>query len=492
MGLIAQIKNVFNPKQEDELTQEVKNAVILPNEEAEPEVEVIDTNETGFGSMRHVVNFGSTSANVKNLVLNYRDMATYPEIDSAVQEITNEAIVIETEAVVKLEIETEEISDKIKDRIKEEFNEIIKMMEFNRTGDEVFRQWYEDGRIYLHGLIDLKRPTLGIQNIKVLSPLNLRRIKEDETYWYLYDDQKSNTALKIPSEHITFCPSGLVSADKEVYLSYLHKSIKPFNQLKMLEDSAVIYRITRAPERRVFYVDVGQMNKSKAEAYMTNLMNKFRNRITYDSSSGEVNQQKNTMTMTEDFWLPSSESGAGSRGTRIDTLPPGQNLGEMGDIEYFKRKLLRSLRVPFSRFDSEDPGALGFGTMNGEMSRDEVRFTKFINKLRGKFGTIFYDFLMKQLIFKKVITVEEWNEWKDLFILKWHTDSYFAEIKEGEILKNRVELADSMETYVNKYFSHEYMMRKVFQMTEDEIKEERKLIDKESADETLNPKEEEF
>jgi hypothetical protein len=494
MGLIAQIKNVFAPKDEEEFNLEVKNAIILPNEEADTEVEIIDNSQGGFGSMRHVVNFGQTSANVKNLVLSYRDMAVYPEIDSAIQEITNEAIVIETEAVVQLDIDVEDdvISEKIRDMIKDEFNGILKMMEFNHTGDEIFRQWYEDGRLYLHGLIDLKKPKLGIQDIKVLSPLNLRRLKEDNAYWYLYEDQKSNTALKIPSDHITFCPSGLISADKEVFLSYLHKSIKPFNQLKMLEDSAVIYRITRAPERRVFYVDVGQMNKSKAEAYMTNLMNKFRNRVTYDSSSGEVNQQKNTMTMTEDFWLPSSESGAGSRGTRIDTLPPGQNLGEMGDIEYFKKKLLRSLRVPYSRFDNEDPGSMGFGNMNGEMSRDEVRFTKFINKLRSKFGTIFFDFLKKQLIFKKIITAEEWNLWKDEFILKWHTDSYFAEVKEAEIMKNRIELAESMEPFIGKYFSHTYVMREVFQLSEDEMKEEYDQIKVELLNTQLNPPEEDF
>jgi hypothetical protein len=489
MGFIENIKGIFTPKQEEELTGEVKNSINLTNEESEPEVDIVSSS-TDFGSTRHVVNFGASTANVKNLVLNYRDMATYPEIDSAVQEITNEAIVIEDEPVVQIAVNTEEVSEKIKERIREEFNDLIALMDFNRTGDEIFRQWYEDGRIYLHGVIDLKKPTLGIQDVEVLSPLNLRRIKEDDKYWYIYDDAKNNVTMKIPSDHITFCPSGLVSADKSLYLSYLHKSIKPFNQLKMLEDSAVIYRITRAPERRVFYVDVGQMNKSKAEAYMANLMQKFKNRITYDSATGEINQQKNTMTMTEDFWLPSSESGAGSRGTRIDTLPPGQNLGEMGDIEYFKRKLLKSLRVPFGRFDNEEPGMLQLGNMNGEMSRDEVRFTKFINKLRGKFGTIFFDLLGKQLIFKKVITAEEWNKWQQDFALDWHTDSYFAEVKEGEVLKNRVELADSMQEYVGKYFSHEYMMRKVFQMSEAEVKEERKKIEAEEKDKLLNPEEE--
>ena len=386
--------------------------------------------------------------------------------------------------------------DSLTDLDSEEFNDILNMMDFNRTGDEIFRQWYEDGRIYLHGVIDTNNIKEGIQDIKVLSPFFLKRVKnkDDNTYFYIYDNPKNDTVLKIPPEHISYAPSGLSLANKLIYISYLHRAIKPFNQLRMLEDAAVIYRITRAPERRVFYVDVGQMNKSKAESYMQNLMNRFKNKITYDSSTGEINQQKNTMTMTEDFWLPSSETGSGSRGTKIDTLPAGQSLGELSDIEYFKRKLLKSLRVPYSRFDNEQPSMLSFGNMNGEMSRDEVRFSKFIDKIRSKFGMVFFDLLKKQLLFKNIISADDWIEWNDYFILEWNSDSYFTEVKDSEMNKSRVELADMMEPYVGegRYFSNEYIMKEVFKMTEEEIELEKKRIAEEAkTDEYDDPNEEE-
>jgi len=419
MSFFDTIKNIFSSSDEETLNTEIPNSLKLPNVEVEPEVQIISSQNLGYGSTSSVINFDATSNNIKQLILTYRDIALYPEVDSAVQEITNESVVLtEGEKVVELDIESDEISENIKEKIKEEFDSLINIMDFNIIGDEYFRQWYEDGRIYLHGVIDLTKTNLGIQDIKILTPFNLKKVKIEKEYFYLYDDPKSNTTLKIPAEHITYCSSGLTSSDKMMYISYLHRAIKPFNQLKMLEDSAVIYRITRAPERRVFYVDVGQMNKSKAESYMTNLMNRFKNKIIYDSTTGKINQQKNTMTMTEDFWLPSSESGSGSRGTRIETLPAGQNLSELGDLAYFKRKLLKSLRVPYSRFDAEEGASiLSFGNMNGEMSRDEVRFSKFISKLRSKFGTLFFDLLKKQVILKKIISAEEWVEWNDYFRL---------------------------------------------------------------------------
>ncbi len=489
MSFINNIKKLFTQQDEEKLNTEVQNAISIPNPESEPDVEIVST--LGYGSLRTGVNFDETSRSVKQLILTYRDISLYPEVDSAVQEITNEAIVIDTEQVVTIEINSDEISKNISDKIKTEFDNIIRMMNFNRIGDEYFRQWYEDGRMYLHGLVDLNKIQEGIQNIKILSPLLLKKVKEDGEYFYIYETVNSEVIVKIPPEHITYCSSGLTTSDKKMYISYLHRAIKPFNQLRMLEDSAVIYRITRAPERRVFYVDVGQMNKSKAESYMNNLMTRFRNKITYDSSTGKLSQQKNTLTMTEDFWLPSSESGAGSRGTKIDTLPAGQSLGEMTDIEYFKRKLLRSLRVPYSRFDAENPSSMAFGNMQGEMSRDEVRFSKFINKLRSKFGTIFYDLLKKQLIFKNIISAEDWMEWKDLLVLNWSSDSYFSEVKVAEIAKNRLELADLMEPYINKYFSNEYVMKEVFKMSDEEIEEQLKKIEEEKKSKKFGDEEDE-
>ncbi len=371
----------------------------------------------------------------------------------------------------------------MKETIIEEFEALISMMNFNNVGDVIFRQWYEDGRLYFQNVIDIEKSLEGIQDIKILSPFNLRRVKEDEKIFFIYDDKKSENVLKIPSEHITFVNSTLTDPKKDFYIGYLHKAIKPYNQLKLLEDSAIVYRFTRAPERRVFYIDVGKMNKSKAESYMAGLIAKFKNRITYDSLSGKVDQQKNVMSMTEDFWLPTSESGAGSRGTRVDVLPGGQQLGEIEDIKYFANKLKKSLNIPISRFDTEDRATMTFGNMNGELSRDEVRFSKFINKLRYNFGQCFFDMLKKQLILKKIIDQQFWDENKDFFKLVWSNDSYFSEVKDAEILKNRIELADSVVEYVGKYISHDFVLKKIFQLTEAEIEDEKKKITEEATDE---------
>ncbi len=961
MSFYDTIKSVFNKKQIEQEQEQVPNSINIPSKEDEPEVQIINTNTLGYGSIQSTINFDNTSEDIKKLILNYRDLSTYPEIDIAIQEIVNEAVVLENnENVLSINIETDEISEKIKDIIIEEFKHIISMFEFNKKADEYFRQWYEDGRMYVHNVIDLSKPKDGIQKINILSPFSLNKIKENEKYWYLYKDVKKNIVLKIPPEHISFCPSGLTSADKKMYLSYIHKSIKPFNQLKMLEDAAVIYRITRAPERRVFYVDIGQMNKTKAEAYIAKLMSKFKNKIIYDSATGEVSEKKNTMTMTEDFWLPSSESSSGSRGTKIDTLPGGclsmdtkislldgrelsivdiesemkenkelwtyschpitgkilpgkiswagvtqkkakvmkltldngeeiictpdhkfpiynegfkradeleenesliplyrrkkeiaknklsyeqifdnedkkwyfthrqiskflkdkkvkyniydnnysnkkyevihhkdfnkhnndpnnltymswndhrkyhsdnfkhwatlgtkaaaekwtyikefdkdeynrrisiisensknfwnnmteservilinkrrkkliefyenlegeakekhrkkcianrdigaknklkrmeeddeyrdwiceqqslgwtdekrqirseltkklinerfsdeeycrqykqrhqenqkieyhiehikfiidliQNktsqektcndicndlnddklmmqllfrlnynknvpnwhidlgfsptmltnivsqfgykkwsdfrksesnfnhriikieylndeievgtltidsdeeyhnyhtfalsvgvftknsqLGEIDDIEYFRKKLIKSLGVPYSRFDSEGGSLMAFGNMNGELSRDEVRFSKFINKLRNKFSLLIYDILKKQIILKNIITIEEWNKYKEYINFIWNSDSYFSEVKNSEIFKNRIELADSLETYIGTYFSKQYVMKNVFKLTDEEIEEEQKNIEEEGSNE--EPSEDEY
>jgi hypothetical protein len=480
MGLINNIKSVFGKKEEGVEYQEVPNSFEIDNKEQEPEVEIVNSSKS-FETYKYDINFDSTANNVAQQIKEYREIAKYPEVDEAIQEIVNEAIVMDGTDVVDLMIDSEEVKDNLKETIREEFKDIVSMMKLNQQGDELFRQWYEDGRLYLHGKLNLNKPKDGIQEIKKLAPFNLKQIKEDGKLYFIYDDGKSAKAMKIPSEHITFIHSTLTDPDKKYYISHLHKAIKPYNQLKMLEDAAVIYRITRAPERRVFYIDVGQMNKSKAESYVAGLVNKFKNKITYDANSGKVTQSNNSMSMTEDFWLPSS--GDGGKGTKVDVLPAGQNLNQLDDIQYFNKKLKKSLNVPFSRFSSDERSVLDFGSRSTELERDEVRFAKFINKLRFHFAAGLFDLLKKQLVFKGILDIEDWYKYKDYFSLQWNSDSYFSELKENEILKARLETVDSMRDHIGKYYSHDYVMRNILKMTEEEIEEEKKKIKEEKNDE---------
>jgi hypothetical protein len=489
-GFISNIKSIFSKKDERMEDQTIPNSFEVKNEESDPEIEIVKSSNS-WDNYSFSVNFDSISNSVNALVREYREIAMYPEVDEAVIEIVNESVVQDGEDIVKIDIDTDDVKEKTKETIQEEFSNICKMLDFNADADAIFRQWYVDGRIYLHGVIDLNKPKEGIQDIKVLSPFNLRQIKKENKLFFISDDKKSDNALQIPSEHITFISSTLTDPQKQFYIGHLHKAIKPYNQLKMLEDAAIIYRITRAPERRVFYVDVGQMNKPKAESYIASLISKFKNKVTYDSRTGKISQDQNSISMIEDFWLPSSESAGGSRGTKIDVLPGGQQLGELTDINYFNKKLKRSLNVPFSRFDSEERPVMSFGNMNGELGRDEVRFSKFINKLRYNFSKGLADLLKKQLIFKGIMDLEEWLKIKDNIKFVWNSDSYFSEVKESEIMKNRVELADVMQEYTEKYFSHLYIMKNVFQMTDEEIKEEKKNREDEEKDDELNPTEDE-
>ena len=490
MGFLKNISGFFGKKDNGIEKDQIDNSVRLLSAEEEPEVEIVRGSSEAFGNYQYSIDFNSTAETIQQLIKEYRRISKYPEVDEAIQEIVNEVIVQDGNLPLKVDIDSGDIKEKLKEAISREFLNILSMLDFKNRGDEHFRQWYEDGRLYLQNVIDTKNPHLGIQDIKVLSPFNLKRIKEDNKIFFIYDDKKSPDVLKISSDHITFIHSTLTDENKNFYIGYLDKVIRPYNQLKLLEDSAIIYRFTRAPERRVFYIDVGKMNKSKAESYIAGIIAKFKNKITYDSVTGKVDQRKNVMSMTEDFWLPSSESSGGSRGTKVDVLPGGTQLGELEDLKYFQSKLKKSLNVPFSRFDSDSGSALTFGNMNGEMSRDEVRFSKFINKLRYNFSRGIIDILKKQLILKKVITVEDWEEIKDSIVLIWNSDSYFSEVKEAEIQKNRIELAESLNPFIGKYFSHEYIQKNIFKMTDEEIKEETKKINKEKNNPLLKVSEE--
>ena len=440
-----------------------------------------------------------TARSESELIRRYREVALHPECDMAIEDIVNEAIVAnELKDAVKLDLNNVSYSGDIKKKIDIEFKEILRLMNFNTRGHDLFRRWYVDGRIYYHKIIDRESPVKGITELRYIDPRKIKKIREirkkrpdgptpygltviDEfEEYYIYNEKGvSNTTsggIKIAPDAISFCPSGIVDQNKNIVLSYLHKAIKPVNQLRMIEDASVIYRIARAPERRIFKIDVGNLPKVKAEQYLRDVMARYRNKLVYDASTGEIRDDRNYMSMLEDFWLPSREGG---RGTQIDTLPGGANLGEIADIEYFRAKLYRSLNVPVSRLESSSGFNLGRST---EITRDELKFTKFVQRLRKKFTELFNDLLRTQLVLKGVIAEQEWSKLRDSIQYNFLQDGHFAELKESEMLMERLRLADSMRDYVGKYFSVEYVRKQVLRQTEREISDIDKQIKKEIDD----------
>ena len=440
-----------------------------------------------------------TARSESELIRRYREIALHPECDMAIEDIVNEAIVAnELKDAVKLDLNNVSYSGEIKKKIDTEFKEVLRLMNFSTRGHDLFRRWYVDGRIYYHKIIDRESPVKGITELRYIDPRKIKKIREirkkrpdgptpygltviDEFEEYFIYNEKgvSNTTsggIKIAPDAISFCPSGIVDQNKNIVLSYLHKAIKPVNQLRMIEDASVIYRIARAPERRIFKIDVGNLPKVKAEQYLRDVMARYRNKLVYDASTGEIRDDRNYMSMLEDFWLPSREGG---RGTQIDTLPGGANLGEIADIEYFRAKLYRSLNVPVSRLESSSGFNLGRST---EITRDELKFTKFVQRLRKKFTELFNDLLRTQLVLKGVIAEQEWHKLRDNIQYDFLQDGHFAELKESEMLMERLRLADSMRDYVGKYFSVEYVRKQVLRQTEREISDIDKQIKKEIDD----------
>lgn len=439
------------------------------------------------------------------LVNKYREMSMYPEVDQAIDDIVNEVITQEPEQeVVELILDDTDLPDRIKKLFIEEFKDVLSLLEFNQLSYEVFRRWYVDGRIYYHVLIDEENPKNGIVELRYIDPRKIRKIKEqkrrkavnnvplvqDGQEYYIYNDKgfaktsgnssiPSNTigGIRIAKDSIVHCTSGLTSLNGDLVQSYLHKAIKPLNQLRAMEDSLVIYRISRAPERRIFYIDVGNLPKMKAEQYLRDQMTKFKNKLVYDSSTGEIRDDRKFMTMLEDFWLPRREGG---KGTEITTLPGGQNLGQMDDVLYFQRKLYKSLNVPISRLDPEVQFNFGRAT---EITRDEVKFAKFIARLRNKFASLFTKILERQLVLKGIITAEEWDDLKQHIRYKFSQDNYYAELKETEILRDRIAMLRDIDDYAGKYYSHEWIRRKVLRQSDEEMEE----IDEQIADEADNP-----
>jgi len=428
-----------------------------------------------------------------DLIRRYREISIHPECDMAIEDIVNEAIVAnENRQAVRLVTDGVPYGRDVKRRVEEEFSEILRLMQFNTRGHDLFRRWYVDGRIYFQKIIDTETGKMGITELKYIDPRKIKKIREvrkrrpdgvapsatnlvDETMeYFLYNERgvggASLQGIKIAIDTIAFCPSGLIDQNKNIVLSYLHKAIKPVNQLRMIEDAAVIYRIARAPERRIFKIDVGNLPKMKAEQYLRDVMARYRNKLVYDANTGEIRDDRNYMSMLEDFWLPSREGG---RGTDITTLPGGQNLGEITDIEYFRAKLYRSLNVPSSRLEASTGFNLGRST---EITRDELKFTKFVQRLRKKFIELFNDILRTQLVLKGIIAEEEWPMIRDNIFYDFLQDGHFAELKQSEMLKERVALANDVRDYVGKYFSVEYVRKNILKQSAQDIEKIDKQI----------------
>ena len=435
-----------------------------------------------------------------DLIRRYRHIAQQPECDSAIEDIVSEGIASnEFDAPVSLVMEGLNLSTNVKKRIREEFDRVLQLLMFQEKGHDIFRRWYVDGRIYYHKVIDKKNPRKGITELRYIDPQKIKKVREkiagrpnpitgveekqkSEEY-YIYNEYgittggSVNNGLRITKDSIAYCPSGLIDQNRGTVLSYLHKAIKPVNQLRMIEDSLVIYRISRAPERRIFYIDVGNLPKIKAEQYLKDVMNRYRNKLVYDASTGEIKDDRNHMSMLEDFWLPRREGG---RGTEITTLPGGSNLGEIEDIVYFQRKLYRSLNVPISRLEAEQNFSLGRAT---EITRDELKFTKFVQRIRKKFTPLFTDILRTQLLLKGIIASEDWDLMQEHIQYDFLQDGHFAELKEAELINDRIQTLGNAESYVGTYFSKEYVMKKILKFTDDEIIEMAKQLENEGGNE---------
>jgi hypothetical protein len=460
------------------------------------------------GYFGHYVDIEGVARNEFDLIRRYRDMALHPEVDSAIDEIVNEAIVSdENQSAVSIELSNLEVGEPIKRKIREEFEYIKKLLMFDKRAHEIFRNWYIDGRAYYHKVVDLANPKQGITELRYIDPLKIKKVKQRlqqrekdkamladnqptaEAYdygefveYYLYNPKgfisfaggpdPMQGGVKIAADSISYAPCGLMDLNKKMSLSYLHKSIKALNQLRMIEDALVIYRLSRAPERRIFYIDVGNLPKVKAEQYLREVMNRYRNKLVYDASTGEIRDDKKHMSMLEDFWLPRREGG---RGTEITTLPGGQNLGELKDVEYFRKKLYNSLNLPPSRL-TDDNKSFNLGKTT-EILRDELKFTKFVARLRKKFAYVFHDILKTQLVLKGVITPEDWDDMEENIQYDFLFDNHFTELRDAELMNSRLDVLMKLDPFVGKYYSIEWTRKNVLRQSDMEFEE----IDKQMA-----------
>ena len=473
-----------------------KKSFALP----EPEDGALEVGPAG-GAYGTYVDLEGSAKNEQELIRKYREMAIFPECDQAIDDVVNDAIVASREeSPVSVNLEKSKLSDNIKESIKEEFIELIRLLDFRKVGFELFRKWYVDGRLYFHIIIDEKNPKRGILELRSIDPLKIKKVRQPKLIdgpqgqqldtnafqeYYLFNekgisDRGGGQTIQISEDSISYVHSGVLDADRKIVLSHLHKAIKPLNQLRMLEDAVVIYRISRAPERRIFYIDVGNLPKIKAEQYLRDIMSKYKNKLVYDSNTGEVKDERKHMSMLEDYWLPRREGG---RGTEITTLPGGENLGELADVEYFRTKLYKALNVPPSRLEQDSGFILGRAE---EITRDEVKFTRFIERLRSRFNILFSDLLEKQLLLKGIVSSQDWLMIKDQVIYEWQSDSHFAELQQATMMRERLGMLVNDMGYrdevVGKYFSQEYINKKVLKLTQDEIDDMKAQIEKEKAE----------
>ena len=437
--------------------------------------------------------------NEAELIRRYRETSLVPECDSAIEDIVNECITSDiSDRIVALDLRDVKLSDSIKKKIQDEFAHILSLMKFNQNSHEIFRKWYVDGRIYFHKVVDSKRPKLGIVDLRNIDPLKIKKVRNVEKgkdpktkiervekveEFYMFNDKgfdktsaTEGATVKIAPEAVSYTTSGLLDYSRNVVIGYLHKALKTANQLAMMEDALVIYRISRAPERRIFYIDVGNLPKAKAEQYLADVMHKYRNKLVYNAETGEIKDDRKHMSMLEDFWLPRREGG---RGTEITTLPGGQNLAAIDDIEYFKKKLYQSLNVPATRLEADNGFNMGRAS---EISRDELKFNKFTNRLQKKFARVFTDMLRTHLVLKEIVTGEEFDKFKDFIQYEFATDNHFTELKEAEILRERLDTLGGIADYIGKYYSNEYVRKYVLRQSEEDIK----IIDQQIQDEGGN------
>ena len=465
--------------------------------------EALDDGAVTITQNAHYGTYVDLEGSVRNeleLITRYREMSNHPECDMAIDEIVNEAIThADDGTVVDINMDNLKQPESIKKKILEEFKNIQKMLNFSNLADDLFKRWYIDGRIYYQVVVNDKNPKDGIQELRYVDPRKIRKVREIQkdrdpktgaqiikstAEYYVYNDRGTTTqtytsgvnqGLRIAPETILNVNSGLMDAKNTFVISYLHKAIKSLNQLRMIEDAVVIYRLSRAPERRIFYIDVGNLPKGKAEQYMKSIMTQYRNKLVYDANTGEIRDERKHLSMLEDFWLPRREGG---KGTEITTLPAGQNLGQMEDVVYFHKKLLNSLNVPISRLDPQGGGIMGIGRTT-EVTRDEVKFSKFIARLRNKFSRIFDDALRIQLSLKGICTVEEWEEFKEAISYDFKKDNSFTEMRDAEIMRERILTATQIDPYIGRYYSSAWVKKHVLRMTQEEIDEMQKEIEAE-------------
>lgn len=448
------------------------------------------------GSYGTFVDLDGAAKSEAELVTRYREMSMQPECDAAVEDVINESIVMEEESPVEIVLDDLKQPNSIKNKIREEFENILDMLDFGNKGYDIFRRWYVDGRLYHHIIINDKDPRDGIKELRYIDPRKIRKVREkvkskdprtgatiynkEQKEYYLYNPKgissSATQGIKIATDSISHIHSGLMDSRNKMILGHLNKAVKPLNQLRMLEDATVIYRLARAPERRIFYIDVGNLPKMKAEQYLRDMMVKHKNKLVYDASTGEVRDDRKFMTMLEDFWLPRRDGG---KGTEITTLPGGQNLGEMDDVDYFRRKLYKSLNVPVTRMESDNQFNMG---RSSEITRDEIKFNKFVKRLRTRFTHLFEGLLEIQLVLKGVLSRADWEEMRNNIYYDFKEDNYFSELKQTEIMTERLRLAGEIDPLVGKYYSMKWVRENVLRMTEDDIRQVDKEIDAERSE----------